>query len=64
MTDHAHVGAAVSSILGTLLAYVSDWIFAWGMPDTIYGFPAFIVIFAGLYIGLYIIFRIILNFQS
>ncbi len=64
MTDHAHVGAALSSILGTILAYVSDWIFTWGMPDQIYGFPSFIVIFIGLYIGLYILFRIILNFQS
>jgi hypothetical protein len=59
--NHAHVEAGVFSILATLLAYGIAWLFNWNIPALIFNIPAFLVIFVGLYLILYVVFLIAWN---
>ncbi|MRR17567.1 MAG: hypothetical protein EG826_14040 [Deltaproteobacteria bacterium] len=56
---HAHIDAAVGAALLTLLTYGVQWIAGFKIPTLIFNLPAFIVIFTGLYVVLFIAFLIV-----
>ncbi|MRR15545.1 MAG: hypothetical protein EG826_03695 [Deltaproteobacteria bacterium] len=56
---HAHIDAAVLAGLLTLVTYGIKWIFGFQFPDLIFYLPAFIAIFAGFYVILFVVFLIV-----
>ncbi len=56
---HAHIDAAVLAGLLTLLTYGIKWFFGLKIPDLIFCLPTFIVIFAGFYAVLFVVFLLV-----
>lgn len=59
--DHCHVEAGLLAGAITFVFYIIKWIFGFSLPGAVFGFPLWIVIFLGLYVVLYIFFRVIWN---
>lgn len=48
---HAHVDAAVFSVVLTVLTYGVKWLFGWGFPSFFFGLPFFLAVFLGYYLA-------------
>ena len=59
VAKHVHVEAAVIATLLTMLIYGVTWFAGWSLPGRIVGFPAFLIVFAGAYVILYIILMVL-----
>ncbi|MBI2266516.1 MAG: hypothetical protein HYU64_15360 [Armatimonadetes bacterium] len=55
---HAHIDAAVFSVLLTLFIYGVKWLFGFKFPAFIFVLPTFVAIFLGFYTILYVAFLI------
>jgi len=58
INKHAHVDAAVFSVVLILLTYGVKWAFGLRFPDFIFGVPTFIAVFVVIYLILYGVFLI------
>jgi hypothetical protein len=58
INTHAHVDAAVFSIVLPLLTYGVKWAFGLRFPDLIFGVPTFIAVFVVFYLILFGVFLI------
>ncbi len=59
IAKHAHIDAGFLSLLFTILVYGIKWVFGLRFPDFIFGLPAFLVLFLGIYVIFYIAFLIV-----
>jgi hypothetical protein len=59
VAKHAHMDAALSAALMTLLIYVVKWCIGTDFRPYIFVFPTFVVIFLGFYIVAFMIFLVL-----
>lgn len=57
--SHAHVEAAALSAVLTLLTYIAKWTLGWKFPDLVFAMPAFIAVFLGFYVVLFVVFLVV-----
>jgi hypothetical protein len=51
---HTHIDSAVLAVVLTFLAYAVKWLVEFNFPELIFFLPAFIVVFLGFYIVLWL----------
>ncbi len=61
INTHAHVDAAVFSIVLTLLTYGVKWLRGWNFPALVFGVPSFIAVFIAFYVILFVVFLVAWN---
>jgi len=61
INSHAHVDAAVFSIVLTFLTYGVKWVLGLKFPVLVFGVPSFIAVFLGFYLILFLVFLVLWN---